>query len=171
MVTRDRKVSSALTRVLLLLSVIVLGLSLLGFGIVSMRGMSMEPAAPAGSLLITRTTAPERLITGDIIVFPYPSSEFPHVAHRVAAIAKESGRIIAVTKGDKNEAPDPELLVLEDSVPRVVLITPYLGFLVTPNLAWQTVLAIGVFLAMKAALGLVGRRGQAAESRMTSAAT
>ena len=84
----------------------------------------MEPAAPAGSLLITAKTAPEGLITGDIIVFPSSSSEFQDVAHRVAAIAKENGRIIAVTKGDKNEAPDPALLVLEDSVPRVVLIMP-----------------------------------------------
>ena len=97
----------------------------------------MEPASSAGSLLITRLTAPEDIRVSDFIVFPESSQTLPFTAHRVAAVAKDGERPVAITKGDNNPVFDPEPVTLDGPVARVVLAIPRVGWFVTLETAWR----------------------------------
>ena len=70
------------------------------------QGISMEPAYHAGDLLIGSREAPTEIKIGDVIVFRVPPDarerlKLPNkVAHRVASISAENGRLVYTTKGD-----------------------------------------------------------------------
>ncbi len=121
---------------LLLLGVGILGMRLAGYQYISTRGDSMEPALYAGSLVVTGRTAPGDIRVGDIIAFFGTSEGDPNIIHRVVALMEDGHRIVAITKGDNNPVPDPDPLILNGAVARVVLGLPYVGWWLTPALGW-----------------------------------
>ncbi len=136
-----RKVAHRLLVVLvcaiLLLDLGLLGMHVTGYRLFPTRGDSMESASSAGSLLIARLTAPEDIRVSDFIVFPESSQTLPFTAHRVAVVEKDGERALAITKGDNNLVPDPEPVILDRPVARVVLEIPRVGWFVTLSTAWR----------------------------------
>lgn len=89
---------------------------------------SMEPAVPAGSLvLVTKKPldgAGVNYVEGDIVTFK-SGSEL--VSHRVVRVDRATGEKMFETKGDANEDPDSSLTAEKDVVGRVNLSVPYVG--------------------------------------------
>lgn len=105
---------------------VVVGRGLLPGGIrmfVVMTG-SMKPSLPAGSLIVTsqrRVYAP-----GDIISFTSPQ-QHALVTHRILSVHADW----YTTKGDANTAQDFEPVHASAIIGRVLLVVPYLGYLVS----------------------------------------
>ena len=114
--------------------VIVLCLSLIVpkfFGINSYTVLtgSMEPSIPVGSLVCAKSTEPDTLAVGDVIVFYDGINSIP-VTHRVVENQTDSYQII--TKGDANAANDITPVDYVNVVGKVVLCIPVLGRLLVP---------------------------------------
>ncbi len=136
---------------LLLIGVIAMTMRLAGFQYIFTRGQSMEPTISAGSLLIARKTAPDEIRTGDIVGFSASFGGGASVVHRVAVLETGGGHPVAMTMGDNNPVPDPEQLVLNRPVARVVWMAPRLGWIINPNLGW-VLLVIGAVAGLRALL-------------------
>jgi len=68
---------------------------------------SMEPAYPAGTLVIDRPVDPAEVRIGDVITYQLASGEDLFVTHRVVSISRSTnGDIAFITKGDANSDPD-----------------------------------------------------------------
>lgn len=79
----------------------------------SMSG-TQEGHIEAGDLIFVREEEPENLNTGDVIAY---MSDGTTVTHRITAIDKaEDGSLLFTTKGDANDAEDPEAVTEEQLV-------------------------------------------------------
>ncbi len=76
---------------------------LAGYRPVVLSTGSMAPTAPAGSVLFARSTAPERIAVGDIVVMRRGGTL---VSHRVIERIDEQGTVLVRTQGDANVTPD-----------------------------------------------------------------
>lgn len=97
---------------------------------------SMDPAIPAGSLVITKSIPSQSLTTGDVIAFQPPagySAPGGHsIMHRIASIEQTNNDRIATTKGDANPTKDPWKLSIGSEVgQKVVFSVPTVGRAVT----------------------------------------
>ncbi|HMK11253.1 MAG TPA: signal peptidase I [Acidimicrobiales bacterium] len=128
------------------LTAIVAGLALLvvarpfGVGTVLTHGVSMGDTVPNGSLAITRETSAASVHRGDIIVVTVGAAK----VHRVAAIEQRDRQWVVQTRGDANDAPDPDPYVLPAHTARVVTVVPYAGYVVAfamSPLGWLTLIA------------------------------
>lgn len=99
-----------------------------GFRTYTGVGTSMGDAIPSGSLLVTRSVAPERIEVGDVISFRVEGLRHP-ITHRVIAIRGRSGSLVFATQGDGNPRPDPFGVRGNEDIERVVFTTPRLGLL------------------------------------------
>ncbi|WP_436909655.1 signal peptidase I [Halosimplex marinum] len=101
---------------------------------------SMEPAISPGDVVIVNDVSPSAVSTGDVITFGGGPTE-PPTTHRVVGVEREAGELVFETKGDNNQAPDPERAsagelagrVMEPSLPGVgptLFAIPYIGFVV-----------------------------------------
>ncbi|QLH76936.1 signal peptidase I [Halosimplex rubrum] len=101
---------------------------------------SMEPAISPGDVVIVNDVSPSVITEGDVITFGGSSTE-PPTTHRVIGVEREAGELVFETKGDNNQAPDPEPVsagdvsgrVMEPSLPALgptLFVVPYLGFVV-----------------------------------------
>ena len=151
----------------LLLDLGLLDMHVTGYRLFPTRGDSMEPASSAGSLLIARLTAPEDIRVSDFIVFPESSQSLPFTAHRVAVVAKDGERPVAVTKGDNNPVVDPELVILDRPVARVVLAIRRGGWFVTSETAWRLWVIVAL-LGLTIALPRLAERRTTAHNNGTS---
>lgn len=136
-----------LASVLLLLGIGLLGLRLVGYQFISVRGNSMTPTFSSGSLLLARSAAPDDIRAGDIIAFPGASAGDSAIVHRVIVLQNVGRHLVASTMGDSNPVPDPDPVTLKGPVPRVVWIAPHAGWWLTPDLGWQ-LMAISGFLTL-----------------------
>lgn len=102
-----------------------------GYGTLVVHGGSMGDSIPNGSLVVGRWMAAEDVRVGDVILITERSEE-PGAAkiHRVVSLESDAGQVLVRTKGDANEAEDPELYVLPDRVLTPVHTLPYLGHVV-----------------------------------------
>ena len=115
----------------------------LGREMVVVRGSSMQPAIPLGSVILVRPVDPQTIGAGDVITFHAPNGAL--VSHRVIGIA-DGPSLTFETKGDGSSAADP-ILVPATSVEGVVeSYVPQLGYVVT---------ALGTTAGVLATLGLV----------------
>jgi len=128
------------------LAIIIAGLSFLifarpfGVGTVLTHGVSMGDTVPNGSLAITRETPAASVHRGDIIVITASAAK----VHRVVAIEQRDGQVVVQTRGDANDAPDPDPYVLPEHTARVVTVLPYAGYVVAfamSPLGWLTLIA------------------------------
>ena len=93
---------------------------------------SMRPAWSAGAALVVIQKPTSQVHPGDIIAV-VPPKPFPQITyvHRVIRIKEVSaGHYIARTKGDNNPTPDPWHDVLASHVQTVLVVIPYLGYLI-----------------------------------------
>ena len=143
----------------LLLSLVVVP-NLLGYPTVTVQGGSMEDSLPSGSVAITSWVPAEEVQPGDVILIGGGSGVSQKI-HRVVSIEEQRaevgglrlfpwrsrGELVAVTKGDANEAADPGFQVLEGRVAVHKYTIPYLGytadFLRTP-LGWTLIVLLPI---------------------------
>ncbi len=149
---------------LLLLGLGLMGMWLAGFQVIAFRGHSMEPTFSPGALLIARSTPPDRVRAGDVIMFSGGVTGQPDIVHRVVTLREN--RPVATTKGDNNPMPDPDPLLLSGPVPRIVWSTPNVGWWITPE-AGRYLLVVGSILTALVALRHAGQL--VAERRSSSA--
>jgi signal peptidase len=69
---------------------------------------SMEPGLPPGTLVVIRPTPVDDIRVGDVVTYQIRSGESAVVSHRVTAKTYTDGELTFVTKGDNNDAVDPE---------------------------------------------------------------
>lgn len=89
----------------------------------TVRTASMGPAAPVGTLVITRPTTVEDVRPGDIVSFRSPSGST--YTHRVVQVAHG----VVTTRGDNNGTRDPYRIQSRDLVGKVVARWRGVGFL------------------------------------------
>jgi signal peptidase len=101
---------------------------------------SMDPALPAGSIVVVRPMTPADVRVGDVITYFPRAGEDALLTHRVAGVTSGSdGRISFVTKGDANDAADPVPVTEEQVAGAVWYSVPFVGALraaVDPHLGW-----------------------------------
>lgn len=125
---------------------------LVGMETLTIRGRSMEPAIPLGSIVAVSTVDEPRL--GDVIT--YHAGNGVMVTHRVVGTTSVGGADHLVTKGDRNAQPDANPVPLTAVLGRVDFYLPGLGFL-----AWMISTPSGLvgivttFLALLICLWLV----------------
>ncbi|QLH81248.1 signal peptidase I [Halosimplex pelagicum] len=138
---------------------------------------SMEPAISPGDVVIVDDVSPATVSVGDVITFGGGPTE-PPTTHRVIGVEREAGELVFETKGDNNQAPDPERVstgeiagrVMEPSLPGLgptLFAVPYLGFVVrfantTHGFATLVVAPLSL-LALSEAWGALVRRRDAAD--------
>ena len=93
------------------------------------RGGSMEPAIPLGSLVILEPVGPADLHVGDVVSFE--ASNGTVVTHRVTRLANLGQTSYFGTKGDANADPDPVITPVSAIIGRVNLTVPDAGYLMT----------------------------------------
>jgi signal peptidase len=108
------------------------------------RGSSMEPAVPLGSVAIVRPGDTATVAVGDVVTFHAPNGTV--VTHRVVGVETTDGLSFS-TKGDASPAADPTSSAASAIVGRVEYVVPILGFILA---------ALGTTQGMVATLGLLG---------------
>ncbi len=132
-----------------LLALLAIVPSLLGYKRYVVDGHSMETAIPYASVAWETEVPVSELKVGDVITFkPPPEYNVTElVTHRIISVEKQSnGKPAFKTKGDNNESADPWTIVLNASTqPRVKFHVPYVGYLyIALSTWWVRFLVIGL---------------------------
>jgi signal peptidase len=132
--TAVRTIRRLLDAALVLLVVSVLGLVLvsnaspaLGHQLIIIRGGSMSPAIPLGSILDVVQVQPADLRPGDVVTLTEPSGTI--VTHRIVRVVQLPDGLYVETKGDANEKVDVPLRPVSIVSGRAALSLPVLGYL------------------------------------------
>lgn len=91
---------------------------------------SMSPAFDTGSLAFVKETRPEEVVVGDIITFNTQADPDTLTTHRVVEVLRD-GELSFVTRGDANNANDPNPVPADHLVGRVTGSVPYVGYLLS----------------------------------------
>lgn len=97
-----------------------------GYGIMTIRGASMAPAIPLGSLVAIDHPDTNALAVGDVISVQSASGMV--YTHRVAAIDTTGAERQFRIRGDANATPDAAMVPAAAVVGRVAFHVPVLGF-------------------------------------------
>jgi len=92
---------------------------------------SISPAFDTGSLVFVRPASIDMIKEGDIITYTGRGNSKQLISHRAVAISNTEEGIKIITKGDANDATDPNSVNSENLVGKVVLAIPYLGYFVS----------------------------------------
>lgn len=98
---------------------------MLGFRPSIISSGSMTPTLQVGDVIITVEASPNDIKIGDIIQY---SGENEIIAHRVVDIQQQGGTKYFITKGDDNNAPDPEPVSPSQVIGKTVFTIPKLGW-------------------------------------------
>lgn len=104
--------------------------SFFGYSFLTVHTQSMEPAIPAGSVVVTKRTAADELKPRDIISFYSTDPEIEGIpnTHRIVAVDKDdNGKTYFVTKGDNSVIADKYAVYPEKVIGRVLGSVRYLG--------------------------------------------
>jgi signal peptidase len=143
--------------------------SLLGARVLPVLTGSMDPHAPAGSLVLTVPVTGSDVAAGDVVAFmppaPYETVGNRPVLHRVAEVGEmTNGRSWMTTKGDANTAADPWQVSTRDvTFSRGTFVIPHLGwlFMSGPLVAGALVLGLATLVLGLGALRSTKRLGPA----------
>jgi signal peptidase I len=114
-------------------------------------GPSMTPAIPVGAVVHAVPVEPGDLRVGDIVSLKAGPTQAVFT-HRITRLVELPDGAYLETKGDANEQPDPALIPVRDTIGRVELTVPVVGFGVVLLSTLQGVL----FLLSLAGMLLVG---------------
>ena len=115
-------------------------ISILGFRQYIVATGSMEPKYNVGDLIIIRESPEEEIKIGDIINY-ISENGTDTITHRVTDIIEKDGQTYYQTKGDNNNAEDPELVKYRQVNGKLVFKISKLGTIIT-NLLTGTGIAI-----------------------------
>jgi signal peptidase I len=119
-------------------------LSVFGREMFVVRGSSMHPQIPVGSVIFDRPVDPTAITVGDIVTFRQANGSY--LTHRVIGIAS-SIDLSFITRGDGSSSPDPVAVPASAAVGVVEAYVPQLGFAIT---------ALGSTLGAVSMIALVG---------------
>ena len=91
------------------------------------RGRSMEPTIPLGSLAIASRVHPQAVEAGDVVSIRLPSRVL--VTHRVIRVAENGPERLLEMQGDANADPDGALIPARWTVGVVDRYVPFAGYL------------------------------------------
>lgn len=135
---------------------------LFGYQIYAITSGSMEPEIPTGSLIYVKSCSPQQLSTGDVAVFytasDHAGADASVVTHRVVENRRDEQEL--VTKGDANEANDPQPVSYGRVIGRVSCHIPRLGYVLPAFTSSGGRLALVCLLAAACLLRIVGWRLQ-----------
>ena len=97
-----------------------------GHRLVVLRSGSMEPAMPAGSLLVIESVDPREVRPGDVVTVALDSGSL--LTHRVVRGTSLDGYPAVELHGDANAAADTDVVSLDRLVGRVTLVVPIAGY-------------------------------------------
>jgi signal peptidase len=125
---------------------------LLGHQTLIIRGGSMEPSIPSGSLVDVTHVQAADLAAGDVVAIKAANDVF--VTHRVNRVIQLPAGLYIETKGDANEDPDPTLVAVSAVTGRVDFSLPLLGYIMfmlttLPGIASIICLALTLVLALQ----------------------
>ena len=103
--------------------------------------ISMLPVLNPNDMIIVESTSIDEIKEGDIIAFD-SHMEMGIVAHRVIEISEKDGEIVADTKGDNNEEPDPWYVTDDDLIGKVKNIIPIFGIVLVGPVRFALVAVI-----------------------------
>ncbi|MFB6123114.1 MAG: signal peptidase I [Haloferacaceae archaeon] len=98
------------------------------YGYVVLSG-SMEPKISAGDAVIVEDVPAAQIERGDVITFRTGEGE-PPTTHRVTRVVDTENGVAFKTKGDANEEADRGLVQSENVIGELLLVIPYLGYVV-----------------------------------------
>lgn len=102
-------------------------LRMTGIDTYTVRGGSMAPAIPIGSLVFVESVEGASINAGDVITFDAPNNAV--VTHRV--VGRSAGdEPTFITQGDANPTPDPDMVSSDRVIGRVTFSVPEAGALV-----------------------------------------
>lgn len=110
--------------IFVLLTLIMLGTKLFGYQMLTIDSGSMEPNFPVDSLIFVKTVDPSGLQAEDVITFTV-DEKGTLVTHRIVAVLKNERSFI--TKGDANNAIDPNTAPYDNVVGKAELCLPKVG--------------------------------------------
>lgn len=131
----------------------------MGFSILRVMSVSMEPEIPEQSMLLVHKTDPDALQVGDVITFfsSDPTLNGTLNTHRIIRIDRQRTGLQFVTKGDANALADRQGVKGSQVVGRVILVSPLLGRLVglvsTPLVFGLLILLPLLFLLVRSLIG------------------
>jgi signal peptidase len=100
-----------------------------GYQMMMVTSGSMEPTFMTGSVIIVNTNEGQDYDVGDVAMFWTPDDPERNITHRIIAISEQDGQRYYQTQGDNNNAPDQELITLEQIRGKYANVTvPYLGY-------------------------------------------
>ena len=99
-----------------------------GRSVLIIRGGSMAPAIPLGSLVVAEPVDPRALSISDVVAYRAGSGTL--VTHRIAQIYDGAGELRFQMRGDANPTPDPVLATGSAIVGRAVFWVPLVGYAV-----------------------------------------
>ena len=109
---------------LISLTVLPAVLHLVGVNTYTVRGGSMSPTIPIGSVVLVEPVSAGAVNAGDVITFTAPNDTV--VTHRV--LGRSAGEDPSfITQGDANATPDPDLVPGAAVIGRVVFAVPVAG--------------------------------------------
>lgn len=160
-----RRAGTALTAVVLLAAAAILAVAVLvprlaGATPYTVLTGSMQPAYPPGTMIVARPVTADDVALGTVITFQLTSGDPTVVTHRVVTIArKPDGDLRFQTKGDANDAPDPQWVRPEQVRGALWYAVPRLGYLsdlLTGEQRQRGVVVVAVVLLGYAALMAAG---------------
>ena len=134
---------------------------------------SMQPAFDAGAVVFVKTVPPESIEKGDVITYREGEKEVirdgkrNRITHRVVGVSESKGAPVFTTKGDANDAPDPQPVPASALIGTVLFSIPYLGHLIafmTTDLGYAAFIGVplGLLILSEAwDLARAFRRGRA----------
>lgn len=81
-----------------------------GWKALSVATGSMTPAIPQGSLVLVHRIPNRSLKVGDVVTYINPSNTKQTITHRIVEVTSKQGLPVFITRGDANQANDPEIL-------------------------------------------------------------
>lgn len=111
-----------------LLGLVVMGLTVFavatGLQPLVVRSGSMEPTVATGGMVLVRAVPPTDIRVGDVVAVERPDRT--RVLHRVLDVSHQGATAELVLKGDANEDPDPEPVIVSEAS-ELVYATPVIG--------------------------------------------
>jgi signal peptidase len=130
----------------------------LGHQIFVVRGASMEPVIPLGSVVLVHAVDPASVQVGQIVTYRLPQGTV--VTHRVTAISN-GPELEFNTKGDASASADPAAIPASEIVGGVEATVPNVGFFIyvigSPMGAVVAVALMGSLLVMGWSVGRLAR--------------
>lgn len=124
----------------------------LGIHPFAIRGSSMAPTIPFGSVVLARETDPASIRAGDVVTIRADNGVL--ITHRVIRVVTDRPDLSFQTQGDANPAPDGMLVPARSIVGQVVLFAPLVGFIMAMLASPAGTVSIGAFLIL---LMMIGR--------------